>query len=110
MDKTNNSYSELVMSIQKKAKEFDRHLTIIKSLNNELLERSEKVQLAIQDMLKTIKYKPKEYCSVCYTREPRICLIPCGHVFCTACTDRARSRNRCFTCRGTIDNAVRVYS
>ena len=110
MDSSDNTYSELVKTIQKKAKEFDTHLCKVKHLNTGLIERTEKVQLAIQDMLKSIKYRPKKFCSVCYTREPRICLVPCGHVFCTSCADRAHSTNRCFTCRSEIENALRIYS
>ena len=109
MEKHENSYSQLLNQIEKKAKEFEIHLTQIQTLNSELLARSGNINKAMQEMLKSISYSPKKHCTVCYVRERRVCLIPCGHIFCTNCADRSRRSNKCFTCRGTIENMVRIY-
>ena len=102
------SYAELVTSLQERALEFDTHLTTVKNLNSELLLKSEKILVALKNLVGTVKYEAKKFCPVCFTREPRIA-FGCGHLFCSACADRAKTRNRCPTCRGAIISAIRVY-
>ncbi|AAK85590.1 IAP-3 [Epiphyas postvittana nucleopolyhedrovirus] len=46
-------------------------------------------------------------CKVCYDAEKIVCFVPCGHV--VACAKCAASVSRCPTCRGKIQNAVRMY-
>ncbi len=48
-------------------------------------------------------------CQICYSRTRTHCLVPCGHLVCTACTSRAQTRSRCFTCRAQIETIQRVF-
>ena len=106
-----NSYEDVAKAMHAKGVEFDVHLSRIKIINDELVERSSKVLEALQQLLGSVRSSDKKTCSVCYTRELSTCLVPCGHGFCTNCSDRARQRNppRCFTCRARIADHLRVY-
>ena len=101
----NKSYREEVTNIIDRAKLFDTQLQKLKELNQELILKSENIVLSLNKIvaLKTNK------CTVCYTRERRVVFQPCGHIFCASCADRATTRNRCFTCRGRIDNSFTIY-
>ena len=102
------SYEDVVKSMRGKAIEFDVHLDKIKKLNNELLQKAEKTLKGINELVGSVK-PAKKNCSVCYTRERTVSLVPCGHLFCDACSERARRTNRCFICRSRIDDCLRIY-
>lgn len=46
-------------------------------------------------------------CKICYEEERNIAFVPCGHI--CACVKCAVSTDKCPMCRGTIQNAIRVY-
>jgi len=100
----NKSYRQEISHIIDKAKQFDLQLQKIKELNQELIAKSEIIVTSLNRIvvLKTNK------CTVCYTRERRVVFQPCGHLFCESCADRATTRNKCFTCRGRIENVSRA--
>ena len=100
------SYEELAKSMHDKAVELDAHLTNIKTLNNELRSRIEK----IVEALNTLVGDKKTTCNYCYTRKPTHALMPCGHFgYCESCAQRAFDRSRCFTCRSAITSIAKIY-
>ena len=102
------SYEDVVKSMRGKAIEFDMHLDKVKKLNNELLEKTETIIKSINDLVGSVK-PAKKNCSVCYTRERSVTLVPCGHLFCLACAERAQRTNRCFICRSRILDSMKVF-
>lgn len=46
-------------------------------------------------------------CSICTTERVCWALVPCGHTFCNACTQKQRSQ--CFVCRTTLRDRQRLY-
>ena len=107
-------YTELVRNILEQSKEFDEQLTRIKTLNDGLMNRSEKLLTELAGLLERVCKKddpPK--CGVCFTRLKTHCFVPCGHlVACYQCSERAKSRSnpRCFLCRAPITDTIRVFS
>ena len=107
MDST--SYEDIVKVVLTKSTEFDVRLARARKLNSELQAKCEKVLQSISDLVGTVNVHKKKTCSVCYTRELTSTLIPCGHIFCDSCCERAARSNRCFTCRQRIESSMRVY-
>lgn len=105
MDQT---YEEVVRCMRDKAVEFDLHLKKIQRLNADLQEKAEKTLRSVRDMVGTVK-PAKKNCSVCYTRERTHALVPCGHLFCESCSERAIRSNRCFVCRSAIESSMRCF-
>ena len=103
------SYEDTVKAVLTRATEFDVRLSRAKKLNSELQAKCEKVLQSIVELVGAVNVHKKKTCSVCYTRELTTTLIPCGHVFCDSCCERAKRTNRCFTCRQRIDDSMRVY-
>ena len=101
-----SSYEDLMKMVHEKASEFDCHLTKVKVANDALVRRSAEVLKGLTELFGTVREAQK--CPVCYTREQKIALMPCGHVFCTSCSDRAR-RSRCHICRLPVENQMRVF-
>jgi hypothetical protein len=46
-------------------------------------------------------------CSICTTGTVVRALIPCGHVFCSTCTQKQNSQ--CYICRTTVKGTLRIY-
>ena len=104
------SYSELAKKFHEKSTAFGVHLASINTLNDEVKERTEKLLTAIEQLTGTQSIAAKISCSVCYTRDRTHAILPCGHGgICAGCATRAQQRNRCFTCRGRIEEVVRIY-
>ena len=101
-----SAYEELIKKVHEKANEFDCHLTKVKVANDGLITRSGEVLRALTELVGTVGETKK--CPVCYTREQKVALMPCGHVFCTSCSDRAR-RSRCHICRLPVEDQMRVF-
>jgi len=106
-------YTELVRNILEKSKDFDEHLTRIKTLNDGLMNRSEKLLSELGGLLeKVVKKETPPKCGICFTRLKTHCFVPCGHlVSCYQCSERAKNRQnaRCFICRAGITDTIRVY-
>lgn len=111
MDLENTTYEDLLAAMCDKSAEFDVHLCRIKKVNDELIGKTQKAVEALGKLTEAVRRTDIKKCSVCYTRERTMCLVPCGHVFCSNCGDRARSRDppRCFTCRARIVDTLRIY-
>lgn len=104
------SYTDLAKKFHDKATEFGVHLASINTLNDEVKVRTEKLLVSIEKLMGTQSIAAKISCSVCYTRERTHAILPCGHAgICEGCATRAQQRNRCFTCRGRIEEVVRIY-
>ena len=96
----------MMKATHEKACELNAHLIKVKTANDALISRSAEVLKALTDLFGSVRETKK--CTVCYTRDQRIALIPCGHVFCNSCAERGR-RSRCHTCRQPVEDQMRVY-
>ena len=107
--RTARSYRELAKSLHEKTVEFSAHLNNLSAVNDGLKQKCEEALTALQS-LSGGSVATRITCNICYTRERTHALIPCGHGgFCQACAQRGQTRNRCFTCRGVVDDILRVY-
>ena len=105
------TFEDVVRAVHNKAVEFDQLICRAKKLNDDLVVTAEKALKGIADLVKTCvgaTLPTKKNCSVCYTRERTTCLVPCGHIFCESCAERAK-RSRCFICRQRIEDSMRVF-
>ena len=102
------TFEDVVRAVHNKAVEFDQLICRAKKLNDDLVVTAEKALKGIADLVKTCTPSTKKNCSVCYTRERNTCLVPCGHIFCESCAERAK-RSRCFICRTRIEDSMRVF-
>lgn len=102
------NYQEQLKSIVIKAEEFDRLLTNIKKLNNELRAKSTKVLENITELIG--KTSDPNQCKVCFSGPQTHMFYPCGHTgYCIQCATRGKDRGRCFECRQRIVDVVRYY-
>ena len=102
------TFEDVVRAVHNKAVEFDQLICRAKKLNDNLVVTAEKALKGIADLVKTCVPSTKKNCPVCYTRERTTCLVPCGHIFCESCAERAK-RSRCFICRQRIEDSMRVF-
>jgi len=104
-------YEELLQNMYSKSKEFDENLNRVRTLNNHLISKTEKLIEELNNLLEKVQKKdaPKK-CSICLTRPLGMCLVSCGHCVCTDCAERCKStRNRCYICRTPVTQIVKVY-
>lgn len=99
-------YGDEIVRIVDRAKLFNTQLEELKKLNLELIKKSEQI---VTSLTKIGNRNGSNKCTVCYTRMRKVAFVPCGHLFCESCADRARTRNRCFTCRARIENALAIF-
>ena len=102
------SYEDLVKRMHEKSREVDVHISKLKKVNNELRDRAATVLDTLKTLVGSVNDTPKS-CNVCYSRPRNYCVLPCGHVYCESCANRAQTRGRCFTCRSTISQIVKIY-
>ena len=109
MDMSNSSnYEEIVKGMRDKALEFDAALVKVKRLNEDLVSKADKALQSITELMGACTSSAARKCSVCYTREQAAVLVPCGHVFCASCAERA-GRSRCHACRARVESTMRIY-
>ena len=106
--KMSSAYEETVKAMRSKALEFDRALSKVKRLNDELVIKAQQALQSIGELMGCVRNPTNPKCTVCVTRELGTILIPCGHAFCTSCAGRAE-RTRCHTCRARIDSTMRIF-
>jgi hypothetical protein len=53
------------------------------------------------------KVLSKYNCTICFENEVKMCIQPCGHTFCTSCTEKLTTR--CFACNGAVTAKVKMY-
>ena len=99
------AYEELIKTVHAKATELNVHITKLKSANDALLVRSGEVLQTLTELYGTVRTDQK--CTVCYSRDQKVACMPCGHVFCQSCADRAR--RRCHTCRQPVQDLLRIF-
>ena len=111
MGSQNSNYEELIKAMRDKALEFGTHLSRVKKANDELVVKAEKACNTLHDLIGSVRPVPRKSCICCYTRDVTLCLVPCGHVLCDNCAERARQRSpaRCFTCRARIESTMKIY-
>ena len=102
-----SGYEESVKAMRDKALEFDRALTKVKKMNDELVLKAQQALASLTELVGTVR-APRTKCTVCVTRELGTVLIPCGHAFCGSCAARA-ARSRCHTCRARRDSTRRSF-
>lgn len=90
-----------------KALDFDRALTKVKKMNDELVLKAQQTLASLSELVGSVGSQPQK-CTVCVTRELGTVMIPCGHAFCSSCAGRAE-RSRCHTCRARIDSTMRIF-
>ena len=98
-----DKYIAHLSTIKERALAFEKKLTTLHARNSELLTSIINVQKEYKEIFGT-----KRFCTVCYVREPCVALN-CGHVFSLRCVQKAKERNRCFTCRKNIESTIRLY-
>ena len=104
------SYGELAKALNLKTVEMNTHLCSLKDLNDELNDRTEKMLTALKNLTGTTSVAAQISCNCCYSRPRTHALLPCGHGgLCANCCERARRRNRCFSCRGEVEQVVRIF-
>jgi len=104
-------YEELLLNVQERAKEFDENITRVRTLNHQVLTRTEKLLSELTNLLEKVQKKdaPRK-CTICFTRPITVCFVPCGHCLCENCAHRCKEgRNKCFTCRATITDIIKIF-
>ena len=105
-----DTYADAAKALNEKTVELDGQLTNLKQINDELRDRTERVLAALSELNGSRSLATRITCSCCYSRPRTHCFLPCGHGgFCDHCIERGRRRSRCFTCRGAVENVLRVY-
>ena len=102
-------FQEILLNVNNRAKEFDSNLTRVRVLNEQLISRSEKLLKELDELMEKVKQKDIKKCPICVTRPASRVFVSCGHVVCENCSDRAKQRARCFTCRAPILDIIKVY-
>ena len=101
-------YGELAQKLRSRAIELDSQLKNLTKTNSELISKCEKCLIILKEF--TVNETLQKQCSVCCQNESTHIVCPCGHGnFCESCSLRSQRRNRCFTCRGTVENTMRIY-
>ena len=108
MDLETTSYEDIVKAVRDKAVAFDSALGKVKATNDQLVERAQRVLAAITELVGSVHGRQTKKCSVCYTRDIDMVLVPCGHAFCSSCARRGL-RTRCHTCRADAGSSMRIY-
>ena len=103
-------FQELLANVNSRAREFDQNLTRIKTLNDQLVSRSEKLLSELNGLIEKVHTKEKKKCQICLTRPMAVAFVACGHCVCEACATRCRNgRARCFTCRQPVLDIIKLY-
>ena len=107
-----NSFEGIAKLLREKATNFGTQIELISKLNTEMRDKIDAFLNALQTVQGSIfidTNTPK--CTICYTRERTHTFLPCGHVVCRNCSQRASTRNppRCFTCRQPIQETHRIF-
>ena len=100
-----SSYQELCKMMQNKANDFKKHLMRLNTLNNDIIERTEKIMVAMHEMMGDTS---KKMCPICYSHELSHAYT-CGHCFCEACAQRGLERNKCAVCRARVTSCMKLY-
>ena len=104
------SYTELAKSLHDKAGEFNEMLASLQTLNTEVRDRISQVLEKIKAMSGSNSLRAQIACSICASRPRTHIFLPCGHGgFCHGCAERGHRRGRCHTCRGTVDDILKVF-
>ena len=107
---TARSYADLAKKLHDKGVELDAQLRNLSRTNADLVVKCQNCLAALKEFTGSNALAAKISCSVCCTRERTHCLIPCGHGgLCEACAERAVRRGRCFTCRGDVEQLLKVF-
>jgi hypothetical protein len=90
--------SELtVLTLEKKIDDTSRKLNLIR----------ETIMMGIQGIIKPDDMI-KKMCPVCFDREVDTVLVPCGHTYCSGCSEYDRS-HKCPQCRAPVQRRIKIY-
>lgn len=108
IDLQENEYEECVRQVTQFQTQCRNMLSLKQVV---LLDRRDEVRndLAKYDKLKGLirPTVPNRICSICFTREVDVYVSPCGHTFCTDCSQQAH--NHCFICKGLISSTHKLF-
>ena len=108
MDESLRSYSQLAKDLNERAVSLDKHICELKQLNDDLVDRTSKVLIALQSLLGDTSLRIS--CTICCTRPRNTVILPCGHGgICDGCASRCHRRGRCPTCRGPTEGTLRIF-
>ena len=100
------SYEDVCCTMKEKADKFSIILRDLNTLNDDIKQKID----TLLNTLSGIKSTKQKFCTVCVSRAPTHCFLPCGHAgLCQNCAERGLSRNRCFSCRQPIESIVRIF-
>ena len=103
-------YEQLLQNVHERAKEFDENLIRCRTLNNQVLSRTEKLLDELNNLVEKVQKKDSKKCNICFTRPVTVCFVSCGHCLCENCAERCKAgRNKCFTCRTPITNIIKIF-
>ena len=96
-----------------RGKDFGSKINHIKRLNDELINRSERLLEATTNLIKSSfkREVPPHICGICFANPSNVALN-CGHTYCYTCTSKLteeRSTQRCPSCRAPIHNYLRLF-
>ena len=88
--------------------EFELALNRIRTLNSALKVSTERLLKSLRELKLLIGDKP--VCPICFDPTTTMyVVVPCGHCICRDCRQRLANPPRCFSCRGPVDNTLRLY-
>jgi hypothetical protein len=89
-------------NIEKDYKEFIHSYGLFQKYRH-LLQLAQSSYVGVSESQKP----PGASCNICMTDNISFAMIPCGHTFCTNCTNR--TRNICFICRASVHQKMKIY-
>jgi hypothetical protein len=100
---------EYVQSMYKICEEIDLQIMTKMNTINKITDYINAYKRILKSCDNPINHKihHKYQCTVCYENEISICLMPCGHTFCTPCSEKLKKT--CFSCNGDITEKTKMY-
>lgn len=84
-----------------------KFIKLIKS-NNQVKIKINNLNQQLIKLENSINNIQDNKCKICYTNNINICLIPCGHTYCSTCIDTSNNCY-CFLCRKEIFSKQKIY-
>ena len=80
----------------------------IKSMSNDILNKIEKTTAFKKLICECLDEKSKNIylCQICLNENINTCLVPCGHTYCSTCSNKLHN---CAICRKGIQQRVKMY-
>ena len=100
---------EYIQSMYKICQEIDRQIMTKMNSINKITDYINAYKRILKSCSTHLNHKilHKYQSTVCYENEISVCLIPCGHTFCTPCSEKLKKT--CFACNGDITEKTKMY-